>query len=174
MNASEGSVDYQQVLGIISVIQLTNICETSIATLIIGAAYEVSTKSKNAKLMPYVEVKYKFIRAKQDITLFEFDCVTRPLCVISQRPIRSMSRQERADISVIRKLRMWCFDLAFVDRTSWEDFNYHFNKLSKDDSDEVNEFNPFDFLMTTEQLHTYSIRRSRQNERITDQEVDED
>ena len=34
--------------------------------------------------------------------------------------------------------------------------------------------NPFDFLMTTEQLNTYSIRRSRQNERINDQEVDED
>ncbi len=69
---------------------------------------------------------------------------------------------------------MWCFDLAFVDRTSWEDFHYYLNKISKDDSDEVNEINPFDFLMTTEQLHTYSIGRSRQNERINDQEVDED
>ncbi len=40
---------------------------------------------------------------------------------------------------------MWCFDLAFVDRTSWEDFHFHLNKISKDDSDEVNEINPFDF-----------------------------
>ncbi len=41
-----GESDYQQVLGILNIIQLNETEEASIGTLIIGASYEVSIKNK--------------------------------------------------------------------------------------------------------------------------------
>ena len=82
-----GESDYQQVLGIITVIQINKTEETSIGTLIIGVSYEVSIKNKCAKLMPYPEIKYKFKANNRglDISIFDLDYVSRPLCVIPQR-----------------------------------------------------------------------------------------
>ena len=157
-----GDKDYQQVLGILSVIELTNTSEASIGTLIIGAGYEVTIKNKQSKLMPYTEVKYKFKANGRslDISIFDLDYVSRPLCVIPQR--QHWALPNNVTYSNIKNLRMWCFDLAYVDRTSWEDYHHVYNILPEDDAHERG----FDFLMTQEQLDNHSATRTRHNNNL--------
>jgi len=102
-----GDSDYQQVLGILSVIQLSNTEETSIGTLIIGASYEVTIKNKFSKLMPYTELKYKFKENNRslDISIFELDYVNRPLRVIPQRQYWTVPNT--ITYSNIKNFRMW-------------------------------------------------------------------
>ena len=57
---------------------------------------------------------------------------------------------------------MWCFDLAYVDRTSWDDYHHMFNTLPEE---EINE-REYDFLMTQEQLHIYSVHRTQHNKNL--------
>ena len=164
--AESDDYDYQQVLGIISIMEITSNSENCIATLIIGAQYEKSQKTKNSKLMPYQEIKYKFIPNRNlEITIFEIDYVSRPLCVIPQRPTRSKSVEEQLDLSCIRQLRMWCFDLAYIDRTSWENYADMFIS-HEEDVNEDNENNGINYLLTRDQLERHAIRRSEDNERI--------
>ncbi len=69
---------------------------------------------------------------------------------------------------------MWCFDLAYIDRTSWKDYNHMFNELAEDANEDSKTNEPFNFLMTTAQLHRYTVRRTRQNEDMQqgEEEVD--
>ena len=147
-------------LGIITVIQINKTEETSIGTLIIGVSYEVSIKNKCAKLMPYPEIKYKFKANNRglDISIFDLDYVTRPLCVIPQRQHWNAPNT----VTYSKNLRMWCFDLAYVDRTSWDDYHHMFNTLPEE---EINE-REYDFLMTQEQLDNHSATRTRHNNNL--------
>ncbi len=67
--------------------------------------------------------------------------------------------------SFIRQLRMWCFDLAYIDRTSWEDYTHMFSS-NTEEVDEANENNGIDFLLTTDQLQRYAVRRRQDNENV--------
>ena len=157
--------DFQQVLVIISVIEISESGENSLATLISGVAYEITAKNKFSILMPYPEIKYKFqqnYRGNLEITIFEFDHVLRPLCVIPQR-------QDWSLVEIpIRQLRMWCFDLAYIDRTTWEDYHTMYHTLTTEVYTEAGNAinNPLNFLMTADQLRRYSIHRISANENI--------
>ncbi len=99
-------------LGIISLIQLTDTEETSIGTIIIGANYEVSIKNKSSKLIPYyTEFKYKFKANSRrlDISIFNLHYVSRPLCVNPQRQHwAQLNTVNTVNYSNIKNLRMWC------------------------------------------------------------------
>ncbi len=64
-----------------------------------------------------------------DITIFEIDDCLRPICVVPQREFWHL--KALSDFATLSSLKMWCFDLAYVDRSSWNKYVTVFNDITK-------------------------------------------
>ena len=107
--------EYYQIMAIISIIQIDDDgVESLLENLIISTEYTVASKTRESKYFPYLELEYKFVRGRKQITICETEMT---LCVIPYVENRSILYS--TDQVSQRSIRFWAFNLQFVDRSLW-------------------------------------------------------
>ena len=61
------------------------------------------------KLLPNPVIKYFIVKDKLQITIFEIDDVKRLI-----------DETYENDYKIVKQVRLWCFDLACIDKTSFK------------------------------------------------------
>ena len=74
----------------------------------------MASKTRESKYFPYLELEYKFVRGRKQITICETEMT---LCVIPYVENRSILYS--TDQVSQRSIRFWAFNLQFVDRSLW-------------------------------------------------------
>ena len=82
--------EYYQIMAIISIIQIDDGVESLLENLIISTEYSVVSKTRESKYLPYLELQYKFVRGRKQITICETEMINRPLCVLPYVENRSI------------------------------------------------------------------------------------
>ena len=79
-----------------------------------------------------MQLKYKVYRNNLSISICSIDSINIPLCVIPRMDFLKTQylKLTKQNMSQIQKIKMWSFNLQYVDRNSWLDFTdiYRSNK----------------------------------------------
>ena len=155
--------EYYQIMAIISIIQIDDDgVESLLENLIISTEYTVASKTRESKYLPYLELEYKFVRDCKQVTICETEMINRPLCVIPYVENRSILYS--TDQVSQRSIRFWAFNLQFVDRSLWQDFNSVTSALPVLDNTEL----PF----LIEESRRLLLVQARQNTQLGQQDDD--
>ena len=103
--------DYQQVLCIISIIELqTSRC---VDNLVVICKYRVLVENSNAHILPYTELSYDIERRKLPFTICRIEDVNRPLCVIPRNEFLQSQYLNPiyANIAILVQIKMWALNL---------------------------------------------------------------
>ena len=136
-------IDYQQVLCIISIIDIqTSRC---VDNLVVLCKYRVLVQRNHSHILPY-DIK----RQKLPITICRIEDVNRPLCVIPRMEFLQDQylTTSYTNIPKLMALKMLALNLKYVDRNSWTNYNAIYTIARAENE------NNSKFLMHERNLHT--------------------
>ena len=150
-------LDYQQVLCIISIIDLH--ASNCIENLIVVCKYKIIQVQTCAHILPYTELMYDIKHQKLCITICSIEDVNRPLCVIPR--LEFLQDQylypSLRNLPTIKLIKMWAIDLKYIDRNSWTNYNAMYSIAANENEKETT------FLMTETSLEALTQQRITRN-----------
>ena len=163
LNSDSEDIDYQQILCIISIMDLnTKLC---VDNLVVLCKYRVLAVQSNAHILPYTELAYDITHQKLCITICRIEDVNRPLCIVPRMEHlqdQYLAPSLQANLLILQQIKMWAINLKYVDRSSWTNYNAMYSIAQEENE------NSSKFLMHENTLRALMRPRIAHNREIVD------
>ena len=184
VNNEENESEYYQVLAILSVVNLRT--NEILGNILLICKYKIlDCKS----VLPYTQLMYEEGDPLKITTCDEQD-ISGPICVIPRREFQdqmySNPKQKNFVKDIFRPIRMYSFDLKYIDRNAWGDFTQYYHQIDtrklqtagkrknqieieEEDNEDIN-----NFLFNNRHLDRLKETRHLENIQLYSKEQEED